>query len=129
MISQMKLTNELSILIFTIITSQGINQTSMPLAAMKYHLKQNSWIEAFRGCLLVKNSQTDKRKVSLTLPTVQLDLSWRVTPAYPGTEFGLPCFKWKQDKMWNSSVYHTVMTLHILSWLINFKSMCLRQSD
>lgn len=63
----------------------------------------------------MKNLQTDKRKVSSNLPTVQLDLSQRVTPAYPGTGFALPCFKRKRDKMWNSSVYHTVMTLHILS--------------
>ena len=57
----------------------------------------------------MKNWQTEKRKVSLTnqlfLPTVQLDLSGRVTLAHPGTEFALTCFKWEQDKMWNSSGY------------------------
>lgn len=76
---------------------------------MKYHLKENSQTEAFRVCLLMKNWQTEKRKVSLTnqlfVPTVQLDLLGRVTSVYPGTEFALPCFKWEQDKMWSSSEY------------------------
>lgn len=62
----------------------------------------------------MKNLQTDKRKVTSTLPTVQLDLSQRVTPAYPGTGFALPCFKRKQGEMWNSCVSHSNDTPHFI---------------
>lgn len=103
------------------------------LAAMKYHLKEKSQTEAFRVCLLMKNWQTEKRKVSLTnqlfVPIVQMDLLGRVTPVYPGTEFALPCFLGARQNVEELWVSCAVMTLHILPLLLNFKSTRLRQPD
>lgn len=66
-------------LLFLVVVARDSTKSLCLLAAPKYHLKENSLTAAF----------------VLFVPMPQLDLLGRFTPAYPGTEFALPCFKWE----------------------------------